>query len=274
MPSPDPTVPPLALRPVARRSLSDAVFEQLRDSIVGGSMAPGDSLPAERALAEVLGVNRGAVREALKRLAQARLVAVQHGGASRVLDYRRSAGLDLLGEMLLEPGGQIDVGVVRSVMEMRSAIAPDIARLAAQRATPAHRAALAAAVERMSATPADLAALQTGALAFWSTLVDASGNLAYRLAYNSLRRVYERCLELLAAVLEPELTDLASYRALVQAVESRDPDSAGTRARALVRQGEVRMAEVLERLPPAGSGATVSSMDDSSASQSRGGSSR
>lgn len=77
------------LKPVRRQSLSDAVFDQLRDRIVSGAMRAGDPLPAERALCEALGVNRGAVREALKRLAQARLVAVQHGGASRVLDFER-----------------------------------------------------------------------------------------------------------------------------------------------------------------------------------------
>ncbi len=50
------------LKPVRRQSLSDAVFDQLRDRIVSGAMRAGDPLPAERALCEALGVNRGAVR--------------------------------------------------------------------------------------------------------------------------------------------------------------------------------------------------------------------
>ncbi|MCA9719217.1 MAG: FadR family transcriptional regulator, partial [Myxococcales bacterium] len=50
----------MPFRPVTRRSLSDDVFEQLLDQIVHGKMAPGDKLPAERALCEMLQVNRGA----------------------------------------------------------------------------------------------------------------------------------------------------------------------------------------------------------------------
>ena len=43
-------------------------------------MQPGESLPSERRLAEVLGVSRPAVREALKRVAAAGLVEVRPGG--------------------------------------------------------------------------------------------------------------------------------------------------------------------------------------------------
>ncbi|MCA9578291.1 MAG: GntR family transcriptional regulator, partial [Myxococcales bacterium] len=43
------------LRPIARQSIAASVFDQLRDHIVQGQLAPGDSLPSERVLAEQLG---------------------------------------------------------------------------------------------------------------------------------------------------------------------------------------------------------------------------
>ena len=92
-------------KPVEKKSLADAVFEQLRDQIVSGRMEPGEALPAERVLSEQLDVNRGAVREALKRLEQARLISIRHGGATRVLDYRTNAGTDLLAELLIDANG-------------------------------------------------------------------------------------------------------------------------------------------------------------------------
>ncbi|MFY0537298.1 GntR family transcriptional regulator [Nannocystis pusilla] len=49
----------MRLKPVARKSLSDAVFEQLSQEIVHGRMRPGAPLPSERALCDVLRVNRG-----------------------------------------------------------------------------------------------------------------------------------------------------------------------------------------------------------------------
>src|SRR5690348_9206426 len=114
----------MPLQPVARQSVSDAVFEQLRDEILSGRLTPNEALPAERTLTEVLGVNRQAVREALKRLHQAGLVEISHGGSTRVRDYRSSAGLDLLETLLIAADGSIDARVARSIMEMRACIGP------------------------------------------------------------------------------------------------------------------------------------------------------
>ena len=128
----------MQLKPVTRKSLSDAVFEQLSSEIVHGRMVPGAPLPSERTLCDLLRVNRGAVREALKRLSQAGLITIQHGGGAKVLDYKQSGNLDLLTRLLFRSDGTIDLQVARSAMEMRAAMAPDIARLCARRRQPEH----------------------------------------------------------------------------------------------------------------------------------------
>jgi GntR family transcriptional repressor for pyruvate dehydrogenase complex len=236
------------LEPVRRQSVSDAVFRQLRDQIVMGVMEPGASLPAERALCEVLGVNRGAVREALRRLEQARLVSVRHGGTSEVLDFRRSAGLDLLADLVLQPSGDLDLPVIRSIVEMRSAIAPDVARLAAERGGPAIGDRLGGVLVAMDAAGDDLARLQGLSLDFWSALIDGCDNLAYRLAYNTLQRVYERASELVRPLLALELTARADYGRLADAVREGDVAKSGRLARRLVRRGEGALLGALEEL--------------------------
>lgn len=237
-----------ALKPVRKQSLSDAVFEQLRNQIVSGAMSPGSPLPAERELCEALGVNRGSIREALKRLQQSRLVSVRHGGTSHVLDYRASAGLDLLAELIVSPAGRLDVRVVRGIVEMRSALAPDIARLAAERARVAQRDALERTAAAMEQSAADLPALQGLAADFWSHLVDASDNLAYRLAYNSLRATYDQCRELFTQVLADEIADVVRYRAISTAVGRRDGAAAETLARELIQRGERGIKAALRQL--------------------------
>src|SRR6476619_4041724 len=82
--------------PVSRLSVPDQVFEQLREAILTGVYGPGERLPPQRALAAEMEVNMASVREALKRLEQLRLVEVRHGDATRVLDWRRSGGLEAL----------------------------------------------------------------------------------------------------------------------------------------------------------------------------------
>lgn len=230
------------LKPVRRQSVADAVFEQLRDQIVGGEMRTGTTLPPERELAKLLGVNRQAVREALKRLEQMRLVSIQHGGGTTVADFRVQGHLDLL-EALVGSGEAVDTRVLRSIMEMRSALSPDIARLAARRASSEVKARLRQTVETMGATE-ELPELQVLALRFWTALVDGSGNLAYRLAHNTLRAAYEPFLDVMAPVLEDELRDRDTYRAIARAVEEADEAAAETEARALSQKGEESLSAV------------------------------
>ncbi len=238
----------MSFRPVTRRSLSDDVFEQLLDQIVHGKMAPGDKLPAERALCELLQVNRGAVREALKRLSQMGLIATQHGEGTRVLDYRESSSLELLPRLLFKSGGEIDLAVVRSLMELRAAMAPDIARLCARRGAAEASAALADNVARMRQRRGDLPALQTLALDFWDVLVRGSDNIAYQLAFNSLRVVYDGNREELAGVLAEELEDLESYQAIAEAVAGGDDVRAKQAATALIERGTGSVLRAIEAL--------------------------
>ena len=125
----------MALQPVNRRSVPEDVFEQILADVLSGEMRPGEPLPSERRLAEVLGVSRPAVREALKRVAAAGLVEVRQGDATTVRDFRRHAGLDLLPRLLLRDG-QLDVAVARSILEARLHNGPRVAELAAARRLP------------------------------------------------------------------------------------------------------------------------------------------
>ncbi|MEQ9496188.1 MAG: FadR/GntR family transcriptional regulator [Deltaproteobacteria bacterium] len=234
--------------PVRRRSVSDEVFDQLKSRIVRGEMAPGAPLPSERKLAELLGVNRGALREALKRLEQARLVSIQHGGTTRVESFLDTAGMDLLTEMLFTSQGTLDTQVVRGVMEMRSALAPDIARLAALRATEDDKDALLDLVGQMERQARDRGKRQRLAMAFWGTMVAASQNIAYRLAYNTLNRSYQQFFEVMTDVLAAELDDLAAYRAIADAIDRGDTAAAEKRTTALISKGADQVFELMNAL--------------------------
>lgn len=229
----------MPLKPVERRSASAAVFEQLATEVLYGDLEPGQTLPAERSLTGVLEVNRQAIREALQRLAQAGLVEITHGGPTKVLDYRRSGGLDLL-PRLLANGEGFDPDVVRSVMEMRATIGPDVARLAAERASRAIVDAVASVVSDMGAEE-DVANLARLDVELWDLLVDGSGNIAYRLSFNGLRAVYEPILELVFPVLQDELRDLPSRERIAHALREGDGELAADAARELLAKGTTAM---------------------------------
>ena len=221
---------------VARQPLSAVVFDQLLDRIVTGGFQPGDALPPERQLCTELGVSRTAVRESLARLAQLKLIQIRHGGETRVLDFRTTAGLDLLPSMLRRASGRISPDVARSGFEMRAVIAPDMARLAAERRTDDVVAKLDTTVAAMGPASGELAELQQLSLQFWGAVAVGSANIAYQLAFNTLRESIKDVPGLAAAQAD-ELRDARGYRAIGDAIRKRDAGAAMRAARAHIAIG-------------------------------------
>lgn len=239
------------LKPVEKKSLSDAVFEQLRDEIVSGRMEPGSTLPAERALCDMLNVNRGAVREALKKLEQARLISIQHGGGSRVLDFRETGGLDLIAALVTKADGSLNPEVARGVMELRSALGADIARRCAER-DPGRGEALRTIVSKMrrEEEEGDLEQLLEYNMAFWDQMIDGSGNVAYRLAFNSVRDLLAQMSGVFATLLAEEITDSETHGLIADAVAASEVDDAEFYTRDLVTRGEVRVGKIADLIEP------------------------
>lgn len=79
---------------------SEQVANALIRDVLGGRYLPGERLPSERDLVARFEANRGAVREAMAKLAQLGLVEVQPGGA-RVRE-REDASLDIIGYLLTQ----------------------------------------------------------------------------------------------------------------------------------------------------------------------------
>ncbi len=176
----------MPLRAIQNRSLADQVFEQLASEIMAERYVPGSSLPAERTLAEVFGVNRHVVREGLKRLEQIGLVKISQGGGTQILDFKRHAGLDLLALMAEHARGGKDVATVwLAVLEMRAAIAADVARLAALRAPKSVKRDLLRLADEMPRATSNQQLFRLE-VQFWELAVEGADNLAYQLAFNSL----------------------------------------------------------------------------------------
>ena len=219
------------LRPVTTRSLPDEVFGQLLGEILSGRYAPGSTLPGERGLSDVFGVNRHVVREALKRLEQVGLVKTTHGGGTKVLEFRRSAGLDLLAVIADQPEAiEKMLPLLLSALQMRAVIGVDAARLCAESANDAVR-------DDLIETGQTLAAVARGPellpldQRFWRQLLDGAGNLASQLAFNSLIRAVHDDPDFSLGWLEHELERCDYRRPIARAIADRDPGAAATAAR-------------------------------------------
>jgi GntR family transcriptional regulator, transcriptional repressor for pyruvate dehydrogenase complex len=207
---------------------SARIYEDLRARILAGDLG---ELPSERRLAEDLGASRHAVREALKRLQQAGLVRISQGGATRVRDWRRHGGLELLLELDELPAG---LEIERAILEMRASVGADAARRCAARANAVVRAELEARAE-MLAAEVELDARNAIYEAFWDLIIDGADNLAYRLALNTLVSG-QQALDLDARLIAAELDDPGAIRALAAAIAGADAEGAHARARELLER--------------------------------------
>ncbi len=216
----------MALRAVENISLPDKVFEQLLIEIVSGRYAAGATIPSERALSDVFTVNRHVVREAIKRLQQVGLVKVVQGGGTRVLDFRRTAGLDLLA-VIAEHADAIEglVPLLPAALEMRLGIGVDVARLCALNASSAVGEDLVEVSQRLAEVARGVELLPLDQL-FWQHMLDGAGNLAYQLAFNSLIRGVHAIPELTAPWLEHELEQCDYRRHIAAAILVGDADRA------------------------------------------------
>ena len=214
--------------------LSDRIHAQLRADILSRTLPPGAAVPSERRLSEELGASRHAVREALKRLQESGLIRISHGGATRVRDWRHDGGLDLL--LALAASGEVppELEAERAALELRACIGADAARRCAERASAAQRAEILARAEALAASD-EPEARNVEYERFWDVVVDGAGNVAYRLALNTLV-AGQHVLVLDAERVGAELADAAAIRALAVAIAESRPDDARTVA-----------AELLER---------------------------
>jgi len=121
----------MIFQPIKPKKVSSQIADQIRTSILAGEFSPGDKLPPERELAEMFGVSRPSVREALNLLSSSGLVMSYQGGGTVVMSLVESSSSNPLSELIrLQQDRALDVIEVRKCMESWTAY------YAAQRALP------------------------------------------------------------------------------------------------------------------------------------------
>ena len=230
-----------AMAQLARTSLPDQVFRRLVADVLSGRYAPGERLPAQRALASELGVNMASVREGVKRLEQMRLVETRHGDGMRVCDWRAQGGLDVLVHAVAH-GGVLNAALVREVFEARRLLLAEAAGLAAARRSPEQAELLARLAGEIAAAPDDATA-QGLDLAFMATAIEAAGNVAFSLIANSIRDVYLESLDLFRAIVTRR--EELDYAAVAVAIARGDAVRARLAMAALASAQEQRLFEAV-----------------------------
>jgi GntR family transcriptional repressor for pyruvate dehydrogenase complex len=161
----------LPVQKVNRECLSEQIVEQLQELIFEKHLRSGNRLPGERELCEQFGVSRTVIREATKVLAQRGMLVIEPGRGTYVT---LPAEQDVARSITLFARAR-DVSFV-NLVEVRRALEPEIAELAAVRATATHRQQLQACIEVMDRNLTAPEAYVAADQEFHSVLAEATGN--------------------------------------------------------------------------------------------------
>lgn len=169
----DPLPVAAELTPVFVPKASDVLAAQLREHILGGALAEGTPLPAEREICAQSGLSRASVREALRTLEVEGLILTRPGrnGGTVVRRPGHDALSRSLGLFVRSHGIRL-----QALLEAREAIEPAAARFAARNRTDADIARIVDAQTRLERVIGDIDAYVRANLDWHLAVVQASGN--------------------------------------------------------------------------------------------------
>lgn len=143
----------MSIKKVVKSSVSQQVFDQLREQILSGGWKPGDKLPSENELAAQFGVSRVTVRNALQRLSGLGLLETRFGEGSFIRGPEAGAALNQLVPMLY-----LGQETLRDILTFRRIVEGPICEIACRRATDREIAGLRQLLGQMEQAEGDLPA--------------------------------------------------------------------------------------------------------------------
>lgn len=205
---------------IRKNRVHEEVAKQLERMILN-KLQPGDKLPAERELAEMLGVSRSSIRDAMRRLQLIGLVEPRQGAGTVVREISSETLVSPLANVIAQKKH-----TVNELLDFRIMIEPPLAARAAEHAS----AEQVAKMDEILTRQARL--LQAGHLAveedaeFHYTIAQASGN---SVMLKVLDTVMDMLRETRSLTLQTEgrpAKSLAGHKRILAAIKKKDAAAA------------------------------------------------
>ena len=203
-------------------TLARGLSGRLMRAILEGTYASGSRLPTERELAEVFGMTRTVVREALKRLEALGLIRIRQGSGIYVEDFQLTSGIELFDVLLTSEDGTVNLRFLRDVIEFRGHMVRIIVRLAAARRTPEELAAIREMVYERRTCPGGVQQLDELNIGLFRAIAEAAHNQVYRLVFNTMGRIYVKLRGLYDTPLLGFEQTQTLFERLLEAFEQQD----------------------------------------------------
>jgi GntR family transcriptional regulator, transcriptional repressor for pyruvate dehydrogenase complex len=208
--------------PIRSNKVFEQIEQQIEQRILSGELRSGDRLPTERELAEQFHASRTAVREAMKLLAQKGLVDMRPGRGTIVIDGTSRAMRHSLG-LMMKIGQTVNSS---SLVEVREILEPEIAALAALRATEEHIAAMREAVAIMDANLNDADAYITADNDFHRALAEGTQNVLILALVDSIVDLLSEQRKHIFSVSGGPQRGQIHHKHILETIIQRDPEAA------------------------------------------------
>jgi GntR family transcriptional regulator, transcriptional repressor for pyruvate dehydrogenase complex len=210
-------------KPVKQPRISDAVFQQLKKTILSKDLRPGDKLPGEKDLSEQFQVSRVAVKEAIRSLEGAGFVEIRQGsnGGAYVTDLKFEQLANACHDLFLA-----DKISIHELHRVRILIEPEVARLATLNMNAECGERLQRAYEGEHPPGASLSEDIASATKVHFILAEICGNRFLEALVNSLLKLSKKILEEIRPDPPSSIHPPGLHGPIVEAVLSGDPDAA------------------------------------------------
>ena len=198
----------------AKDKLSNKILKQITQLIKEGALKPGDKLPPERQMAEMMGVSRPALKQSISILEAMGIVESRQGDGNYILPFQNKIFNPIILSFYAEHGNMDDILEVRYIIEVQNA------KIAAKKRTDEQIAELEEFLERM-AGPKTLEERMALNSEFHLKLIKISGNPL-------LINFYESIIDLIAEQITT--TDgsnfYESHKEIIDYIKAKDAKAA------------------------------------------------
>ena len=199
------------------QDLTIKIISRIKSLISTGVLLPACRLPSERSLASHFGVSRPSLRQALKVLDIMGVISQRVGDGT----YLNENASEILNEplefLILMEGISI-----HELVELRAILEPELAALAADRATAQDLQELARSIKEQQSSRDNLRKSIEADLSFHRGIFDAAGNRACSRILAFIHRSVWKSLTITSQLVEAQ-RPLAGHKAIYNAIHKRDP---------------------------------------------------
>jgi len=208
------------MQPLKRRNLYERIVEEVKSYIITNNLKPGDRLPTEFELAELLGVSRTSVREAMKALEMMGIVSTKPRVGCVVRSFDMKAIAQHIGFRLGAENSSL-----AELLEARQTLETAIIPLVIERANAEHLAKMEGSIQLYEKEIEQDGDGINADMMFHSALLAAAGNKVLLEFANIVRQFF---IEYIKTCDIPRCHGriISDHREIYNAIKNRDIDLA------------------------------------------------